>query len=197
MDDADRVTAFQRERPRLLAVAFRILGSDADAQDVVQDAWTRYVRADPDDIRNVQAWLTTVVTRLCLDLLRSSHELARPPEELPAAGGDDPEEVVLLAGELTAAFTVVLNELTPPQRVALILHDAFGAPFDEIARILGTTPESAKKTASRARGRLRGAVVFHIAEGRIVHRRSPSTCGPASSTTSPSRAPSSPWPPPP
>ncbi|MFA1540512.1 sigma-70 family RNA polymerase sigma factor [Actinomadura monticuli] len=153
----DRVAVFDRERPRLLAVAFRILGSDADAQDVVQDAWTRYVRADADEIRNVQAWLTTVVTRLCLDLLRRSREEPRRPEDLPPApGGDDPEDVALLAGELTAAFTVVVEALTPPQRVALILHDVFGAPFDEIAHILGTTEGSAKKLASRARGRVRG-----------------------------------------
>ncbi|MER7542140.1 sigma-70 family RNA polymerase sigma factor [Actinomadura sp.] len=152
----DRVAVFDRERRHLLAVAFRILGSDADAQDVVQEAWTRYVRADVDEIRNPQAWLTTVVTRLCLDLLRRSREQPRRPEELPEPGaGEDPEEVVLLAGELTAAFTVVVEELTPPQRVALILHDVFGAPFEEIAHILGTTTESAKKLASRARGRVR------------------------------------------
>lgn len=152
----DRAAVFQRERPHLLAVAFRILGSDADAQDVVQEAWTRYVRADVDDVRNVQAWLTTVVTRLCLDLLRRSREYPRQPEDLPATadGGDDPEEVALLAGELTAAFAIVFDELTPPQRVALILHDVFGTPFDEVAHILGTTPGSAKKLASRARGRL-------------------------------------------
>lgn len=152
----DRVAVFDRERRRLLAVAFRVLGSDADAQDVVQEAWTRFVRADVDEIHNVQAWLTTVVTRLCLDLLRRSREQPRRPEELPDPGtGEDPEEVVLLAGELTAAFTVVVEELTPPQRVALILHDVFGAPFEEIARILGTSTGSAKKLASRARGRVR------------------------------------------
>lgn len=156
----DRAEAFARERPHLLAVAFRILGSEADAQDVVQEAWTRYVRADGAGIRNVQAWLTTVVTRLCLDLLRRSRELPRRPEDLPAAaggGGDDPQEVALLAGELTEAVTVVLEELTPPQRVAFILHDVFGMPFEEIARILGTTPGAAKKLGSRARGRLRRA----------------------------------------
>jgi len=123
----------------------------------VQEAWTRYVRADLGEIRNVQAWLTTVVTRLCLDLLRRSRERPRSPEELPEPAGDDPEEVVLLAAELTAAFTVVVEELTPPQRVALILHDVFGAPFEEVAHILGTTAGSAKKLASRARGRVRRA----------------------------------------
>ncbi|WP_371939274.1 sigma-70 family RNA polymerase sigma factor [Actinomadura chokoriensis] len=157
MENTDRVAVFDRERPRLLAVAFRVLGSDADAQDIVQEAWTRYVNADVDEIRNVQAWLTTVVTRLCLDLLRRrSREEPRGPEDLPVpADGDDPEEIALLAGELTAAFTVVVEELTPPQRVALILHDVFGAPFEEIAHILDTTAGSAKKLASRARVRVR------------------------------------------
>ena len=169
-DDAERAAVFDRERSHLLAVAFRILGSDADAQDVVQEAWTKYVRADVEKIRNTQAWLTTVVTRLCLDLLRRSREYPRQPEELPeAAGGEDPEEVVLLAAELTAAFTVVVEELTPPQRVALILHDVFGAPFEEIGRILGTTPGSAKKLASRARGRVRHSE-WPDAESAEAHR---------------------------
>jgi RNA polymerase sigma-70 factor (ECF subfamily) len=157
-NDADRVTVFRRERPHLLAVAFRILGSDADAQDVVQEAWIRYARADVEHIHNQPAWLTTVVTRLCLDLLRRSREYPLEPEDLPSAsadGSDNPEEIALLAGELTEAFTIVLDELTPPQRVALILHDVFGTPFDEVAYILGTTPGSAKKLASRARGRVR------------------------------------------
>ncbi len=155
---ANRVTVFRRERPHLLAVAFRILGSDADAQDVVQEAWIRFASADIEHIRNQPAWLTTVVTRLCLDLLRRSREYPLEPEHLaatPASRSDNPEEIALLAGELTEAFTVVLDELTPPQRVALILHDVFGTPFDEVAYILGTTPGSAKKLASRARGRVR------------------------------------------
>ncbi|MFB4304598.1 sigma-70 family RNA polymerase sigma factor [Actinomadura sp. GTD37] len=155
-ESTDRVAVFERERPRLLAVAFRVVGSDSDAQDVVQEAWTRYAQADADQIRNVQAWLTTVVTRLCLDVLRRSRESPRRPEDMPvSAAGQDPEDVVLLAGELTAAFTVVVEELTPPQRVALILHDVFGAPFEEVAHILDTTPGSAKKLASRARARVR------------------------------------------
>lgn len=169
-DDTERAAVFGRERSHLLAVAFRILGSDADAQDVVQEAWTKYVRVDVGEIRNTQAWLTTVVTRLCLDLLRRSREYPRQPEELPeAAGGEDPEEVALLAAELTAAFTVVVEELTPPQRVALILHDVFGAPFEEIGRILGTTPGSAKKLASRARGRVRHSE-WPDAESTEAHR---------------------------
>ncbi|MFE3456988.1 sigma-70 family RNA polymerase sigma factor [Nocardiopsis aegyptia] len=155
---ADRTAVFHRERPHLLAVAFRVLGSDADAQDVVQEAWIRYARADLGDVRNVPAWLTTVVTRLCLDVLRRAREDPQEPADLPlgpAEGAEGPEEVALLAGELTEAFTVVLGELTPPQRVALVLHDVFGVPFAEVAHVLGTTTDAAKKLASRARGRVR------------------------------------------
>jgi len=154
----DRVTVFRREHSHLLAVAFRILGSDADAQDVVQEAWIRYARADVEHVHNEPAWLTTVVTRLCLDLLRRSREYPLESVDVPAASADssdNPEEIALLAGELTEAFTILLDELTPPQRVALILHDVFGTPFEEVAHILGTTPGSAKKLASRARGRIR------------------------------------------
>jgi RNA polymerase sigma factor (sigma-70 family) len=156
--DADRLPAFNRERPHLLAVAFRILGSEADAQDVVQEAWIRYARADLAGIHNLPAWLTTVVTRLSLDHLRRAREQPRDPAALtrpPAGGGESPEEIALLAGELTEAFAVVLDELTPPQRVALVLHEVFGAPFDEIAHVLGTSPGSARKLASRARERVR------------------------------------------
>lgn len=164
----DRSQDFAHHRPHLLAVAFRILGSDADAQDVVQEAWIRYTRAAPEDLRNPAAWLTTVVTRLCLDLLRRRREDPQAPSEVAGApgapdnpvapaGAESPEEVALLAGELAEAFMVVLQRLTPPQRVALVLHDAFGTPFEDVAHILGTTPGSAKKLASRARGLLRQA----------------------------------------
>lgn len=157
-NNADQVTVFRREYSHLLAVAFRILGSDADAQDVVQEAWLRYARVDVEHVRNEPAWLTTVVTRLCLDVLRRSREYPLEPVDFPAASadnGDNPEEIALLAGELTEAFTILLDELTPPQRVALILHDVFGTPFEEVAHVLGTTSGSAKKLASRARGRIR------------------------------------------
>lgn len=156
----EQAVAFAAERPHLLAVAFRILGSEADAQDVVQEAWARYARSDVEDLRNIQAWLTTVVTRLCIDLLRRTREAPRPDADLVDGliGGDGPEEVAVLAAELTEAFVVVLAQLTPEQRVALILHDVFGIPFDEVARVLATTPGSAKKLASRARGRLRAGL---------------------------------------
>ncbi|MGP4018880.1 sigma-70 family RNA polymerase sigma factor [Saccharopolyspora sp. 5N708] len=155
--DGNTDAVFDRERPHLLAVAFRVLGSDADAQDVVQEAWIRYRRADLEHVGNVAAWLTTVVTRLCLDLLRRSRESPREPAGMPESADDveGPEEVALLAGDLAEAMAIVLDELTPPQRVALVLHDVFGVPFDEVAHLLGTTSGSAKKLASRARARVR------------------------------------------
>ncbi|ADP83696.1 sigma-70 family RNA polymerase sigma factor [Pseudofrankia inefficax] len=156
---ADRAAVFHRERPQLLAVAFRVVGSDSDAQDIVQNAWIRFAEADLGGIRNIPAWLTTVVTRLCLDFLRRVREFPWEPAELPLTPDtdDSPEEIALLAGDLTEACMVVIGELTPPQRVALVLHDVFGVPFDEVARILDTTEGSAKKLASRARGRVRRA----------------------------------------
>ena len=168
-----RVAAFEAERPHLRAVAFRILGADADADDVVQEAWIRYDRTVPADVRNVPAWLTTVVTRLCVDLLRRRRETPREPDQLldrVTPGGVGPEETTLLAGELTAAFTVVFEELTPPQRVALTLHDVFGTPFEEVAHVLGTSPDSAKKLASRARQRVRQRVDSTRA-GNSAHAR--------------------------
>ncbi|MEV0055466.1 sigma-70 family RNA polymerase sigma factor [Saccharopolyspora shandongensis] len=168
---ADRDEVFHRERPHLLAVAFRLLGSEADAQDVVQEAWIRYLRADVDGVENLPAWLTTVVTRLCLDLLRRSREVPQEPADMPEpadpVGG--PEEVALLAGDLSEAITILLDQLTPPQRVALILHDVFGTPFDEVAHVLGTTPGSAKKLASRARARVRPASAADADPGAARH----------------------------
>jgi RNA polymerase sigma-70 factor (ECF subfamily) len=149
---------FQRERLHLLSVAFRILGSQADAEDVVQEAWIKFAGADTSQVRNVPAWLTTIVTRLSLDILRRRREVPQEATELLADTAPEPEEVALLADELTAAFVIVLEELTPPQRVALVLHDAFGVTFEEIAHILETTEGSAKKLASRARARVRQRV---------------------------------------
>jgi RNA polymerase sigma factor (sigma-70 family) len=156
MNLRERHMAFHSERVQLRSLAFRILNSESDAEDVVQEAWIRYERADPDEIRNPAAWLTTVTTRLCLDVLRRRREV--PTEQVPSDGRSDgpgPEELVMLAGELTSAFAIVLEELTPPQRVAFVLHDVFGVPFDEVADVLATTTASAKKLASRARGRVR------------------------------------------
>lgn len=152
-----RLKIFERERRHLLCVAFRILGSQADAEDVVQETWIKYDRSDTTNVQNLPAWLTTVASRLCVDVLRRKREIPQEAPALTAIAGDsdNPEETALLAGELTTAFTVVLEALTPPQRVALVLHDAFGVPFEEVAHILGTTLASAKKLASRGRRQLR------------------------------------------
>lgn len=160
---AQRLKIFERERRHLLCIAFRILGSQADAEDVVQETWIRYDQADTSNVQNLPAWLTTVASRLCVDVLRRRRDIPHEAPEL-AQPADDPvtdaEQTALLADELTSAFTIVLNELTPPQRVALVLHDAFGVPFEEIAHILNTTLASAKKLASRARQRVRRRVAI-------------------------------------
>jgi RNA polymerase sigma-70 factor (ECF subfamily) len=158
---AKRLNAFEAQRRHLLCVAFRILGSQPDAEDVVQETWLKYERADTSGVRNLPAWLTTAATRLCIDVLRRRRdtpheecELLKPTDDPK----DAPEDTALLASELAAAFTIVLEELTPPQRVALVLHDSFGVPFEEIAHILRCTVLSAKKLASRARERVRRQV---------------------------------------
>jgi RNA polymerase sigma factor (sigma-70 family) len=169
--NAQRTATFERERRHLLAIAFRILGSDSDAEDVVQETWIKFDSADTSEVRNVPAWLTTVATRLCLDALRRRREVPSESTVLFTYSDDEPEEAALLAEELTAAFVLVLDELTPPQRVALVLHDAFGVPFDELAHILGTTTASAKKLASRARSRVRRQPVApaeDAAKARVV-----------------------------
>jgi len=153
-----RLKIFECERRHLLCVAFRILGTQADAEDVVQETWIKFDRTDTSNVQNLPAWLTTVASRLCVDVLRRRRNVPQEAPELDEIVDEstyDPQATALLAGELTAAFTVVLEELTPPQRVALVLHDAFGVPFEEIAHILGTTLGSAKKLASRARQRVR------------------------------------------
>ena len=167
---AGRVATFERERRHLLAIAFRILGSDSDAEDVVQETWIKFDSTDTSRVRNVAAWLTTVATRLCLDVLRKRREIPQGATLLPAGRDDEPEEAALLAEELTAAFVVVLEELTPPQRVALVLHDSFGVPLDEIGHILGTTTASVKKLASRARSRVRRRCVAPVEDDAKARR---------------------------
>lgn len=154
----EAIAEFEFSRDRLRTLAFRILGTEANAEDVVQDAWLRYSQANLAQIRHVQAWLTRVVVRLCLDALRRHRpvELESSETVSDTDGRDsDPEGMALRANDLTDAFVMILDSLTPPQRVAFVLHEAFGMPFEEIADALGTTPGSAKKLASRARGKLR------------------------------------------
>jgi RNA polymerase sigma-70 factor (ECF subfamily) len=155
---------FEEHRPRLLSVAYRMLGSLTDAEDALQEAWVRSTRADGSTIDNVGGWLTTVVGRVCIDLLRS-REARREnltgtwlPEPLVSRGEHpDPEEQNLLADSVGLALLVVLETLDPAERLAFVLHDMFGVPFAEIAPIVERTPQATRQLASRARRRVRGA----------------------------------------
>lgn len=149
---------FEESRPHLRRVAYRMLGSLAEAEDAVQETWLRLERSDVSAVENLGGWLTTVIGRVCLDLLRSRG--ARREERLgPAAstgGSHNPEAEAALADSLGPALLVVLETLSPAERVAFVLHDLFELSFDEIASIVGRTPEAARQLASRARRRVRG-----------------------------------------
>jgi len=163
MSDDGGVTAqFEANRPRLEALAYRILGSRADAEDAVQETWIRLARTDSSRIDNLGGWLTTVLARVCLDRLRTRR--ARPedasgavPDDLAgAAASDDPAGEALVADSVGAALLMVLDLLAPAERVAFVLHDVFAVPFDEIAPIVERSPEASRQLASRARRRLQG-----------------------------------------
>ncbi len=154
---------FERHRSHLRAVAYRMLGSLTDADDVLQEAWLRLDRADAASVENMRGWLTTVVARLSLDELRARQARRETaggswlPEPVVAPeGGDDPEQEALLADSVGLALLVVLETLTPPERLAFVLHDMFALPFDEIAPIVGRTPVATRQLASRARRRVQG-----------------------------------------
>jgi RNA polymerase sigma factor (sigma-70 family) len=169
-DERDVTDRFEAERGRLRAIAYRMLGSSSEAEDAVQESWLRLSRAlaRPGDrdaaqspIRNLPGWLTTTVSRICLDMLRTRasrrEDLAAEP--LPAAVASplaEPEDEALLADATGRALLVVLDRLSPAERVAFVLHDAFAVPFDEIAPIIDRTPQTTKKLASRARLKVRG-----------------------------------------
>lgn len=161
----DATAAFEEERGRLLALATRMLGTRADAEDAVQEAWLRLQRQDRDTIDNVRGWLTTVVSRICLDVLRtrkSRPETSYGDEDAPLRlhvtdDAPTPEDDAVLADAVGAAMTVVLDTLLPPERLALVLHDVFAVPYVEIARILDRSPDATKMLASRARRKVRGA----------------------------------------
>nr|WSY53910.1 sigma-70 family RNA polymerase sigma factor [Streptomyces sp. NBC_00886] len=151
---------FESHRPHLRAVAYRMLGSSAEAEDAVQEAWFRLTRSDPDRVENLGGWLTTVVGRVCLDMLRSRKSRAEDPLDAvtpAAATGPDPEQDAVLADSVGAALLVVLETLTPAERLSFVLHDLFAVPFEEIASIVGRTPTAARQLASRARRRVQGA----------------------------------------
>ena len=160
---ADR---FEEHRPRLRAVAYRMLGSLAEADDAVQDAWLRLSRGAADEVENLGGWLTTVVARVCLNMLRSRNIRREEPlgVHLPdpvigPEGGLRPEEQALLADSVGLALQVVLDTLNPDERLAFVLHDLFDLPFEEIAPMVGRTPAAARQLASRARRRVKGAEI--------------------------------------
>ncbi len=165
MDDHDWLAErFEEHRARLRAVALRMLGSSTEADDAVQEAWLRLSRSDPSGIANLGGWLTTVVSRVSLDMLRSrSSRREEPHDAFPvetvagSSTGGDPEYEALLADSLGPALLVVLETLAPAERLAFVLHDMFAVPFDEIGAILARSPNAAKQLASRARGRLQGS----------------------------------------
>jgi len=150
------MTGFDAERPRLTAIALRILGSEADADDVLQEAWLRLSRKD--DVDDLPAWLTTVVTRLCLDHLRKRRTRSEAEAEATAESAPaDPEADALLAERMGGAMQIVLDALAPPERAAFVLHDVFGYPFDEISAIMGRSGTAVRQLASRARRKVQGA----------------------------------------
>ncbi|MEV5746954.1 sigma-70 family RNA polymerase sigma factor [Actinoallomurus sp. NPDC052308] len=158
---------FEAHREQLRAVAYRMLGSANEAEDAVQEAWLRLSRTDERGIDNLEAWLRTVVSRLCLDMLRtraSRREDTLEWEVSAQAGDDDPEDEAMLIDSVGRAMLVVLDTLPPAERVAFVLHDLFAVPFDQIAPIVDRTPVTAKKLASRARHRVRGTTALPTAE---------------------------------
>jgi RNA polymerase sigma factor (sigma-70 family) len=156
---ADR---FEEKRAHLRAVAYRMLGSLAEADDAVQDTWLRLSRARADEVENLGGWLTTVTARVCLNMLRSRRrrreaEVCLPDPVVSPDGALQPEEEALLADSVGLALLVVLDTLTPAERLAFVLHDMFDLPFEQIAPVVGRTPAAARQLASRARRRVKGA----------------------------------------
>jgi RNA polymerase sigma-70 factor (ECF subfamily) len=164
---------FEDSRGHLRAVAYRMLGSSAEAEDAVQEAWIRFARTDTGALENVRAWLTTVVSRVCLDMLRT--RVARREEALDVPSvtledSSDPEQEALLADSVGLALLVVLETLSPAERLAFVLHDMFGMPFEEIAPIVDRNPAATRQLASRARRRVRG-VEPPAAGGSLARQR--------------------------
>ncbi|WP_159849253.1 sigma-70 family RNA polymerase sigma factor [Nocardia sp. CY41] len=155
------VREFEAQRAHLHAVAYRMLGSPSEADDAVQETWLRLARHDAEDVRNLPGWLTTVVSRICLDILRArsarrEEPLGHPPRLDDGGEENEPEQEAVLIESVGRALLVVLDRLGPDERVAFVLHDLFAVPFDEIGPIVGRTTPTTKKLASRARHRVRG-----------------------------------------
>src|SRR5688572_1751173 len=167
MDEQGWLTErFEENRPRLRGVAYRMLGSVSEAEDAVQEAWLRLNRIDTATVENLGGWLTTVVSRVCLDMLRSRKSRREEPigaqvtePSVVRGEGADPEGEAVLADSVGVALLVVLDTLTPAERLAFVLHDLFALPFDEIGSIVDRSPAAAKQLASRARRRVRGSPV--------------------------------------
>jgi RNA polymerase sigma factor (sigma-70 family) len=165
MQDTERLAErFEAARPRLQRIALRILGSPVESDDALQESWLRISRADTASVTNLEGWLTTVVARVCLDALKrreSRREQLTPDDPrcdvAAVAPGERPEEEALLADSIGAALRILLDALPPAELVAYVLHDMFDVPFDDVAAIVGRTPEAARQLASRARRRVRGA----------------------------------------
>ncbi len=162
MDVEDRLAGrFEASRPRLRAMAYRMLGSLGDADDAVQEGWLHAARGGADDVANLEGWFTTIVARVCLDMLRSRksrrEEPVSPIDAAVAGIEQGPEQEAMLANSVGLALLVVLDTLPPAERVAFVLHDTFGLPFGEIASITGRSPAAARQLASRGRRRIQGA----------------------------------------
>jgi len=172
MDERDYLAQhFEEHRTRLRAVAYRMLGSLSEADDVVQETWLRLSRTDPDHVENLGGWLTTVVARVSLNMLRSRRsrreeplDVRMPEPIVDRADGTDPEHEALLADSVGLALLVVLETLNPAERLAFVLHDMFAVPFDEIAPIVDRSPEAARQLASRARRRVQGGTAIPDAD---------------------------------
>jgi RNA polymerase sigma-70 factor (ECF subfamily) len=181
MDDNDQLARrYEASRPRLRAMAYRMLGSLGDAEDAVQEGWMHASAAGAEGVANLEGWFTTIVARVCLDMLRSRksrrEEPLDPDEAVAAVAGagdaaDGPESEAVLADSVGLALLVVLDTLPPAERVAFVLHDTFGLPFGEIAAITGRTPAAARQLASRARRRISGGEPDAPASARLARQR--------------------------
>ncbi|MFD4695917.1 sigma-70 family RNA polymerase sigma factor [Streptomyces niveus] len=174
MDESGRLPArFEEDRTRLRAVAYRMLGSASEADDAVQETWLRLDRSDTGEIENLSGWLTTVIARVCLNMLRTRASRREDPLDTGVHGDGaarvDPEEEAVLADSVGLALLVVLDTLTPAERLAFVLHDMFAVPFEEIAPMLERTPAAARQLASRARRRVKGA--SPVADVDVARRR--------------------------
>jgi RNA polymerase sigma-70 factor (ECF subfamily) len=178
MDERDALAArFEEHRSRLRGVAYRMLGSLAEADDAVQETWLRFSGADSSQVDNLGAWLTTIVGRVSLNMLRSRNQRredpigAHVPDFILASPDADPEQDAVLADSISIALLIVLETLSPTERLAFVLHDLFAMPFEEIGPIVGRTPTAARQLASRARRRVQGAGTHAPDAGLAEQRR--------------------------